>query len=140
METQPNLTCGELYRQALDKWTGMDPECVRLFAVGFVMGQAEKVFLGAAPGAMFRPSEQYREHIERCASYAMLHYDLNISLVGEEVWILRPAFLPDLKQVRRTPKDTPAYHALRAYLCGIPVDHVDPEYHLRPGHGQPCDT
>jgi hypothetical protein len=33
----------------------------------------------------------------------------------------------------------PAWHNLRAQLCGVPVDEIDHEFHLRSGAGERCD-
>ncbi len=44
-------------KEAINKYAGDDSEKIRIFAAGFVSGQAEKVYLGACRAAMFRPSQ-----------------------------------------------------------------------------------
>jgi hypothetical protein len=63
------MTCGELFRDAMQSHTDMSPEQIRVFAAGYVTGQAEKIYLGACAAAMFRPSP---EHYDMLAVRAAL--------------------------------------------------------------------
>lgn len=134
-------TCGPMYLDALEKYTGGDPAKVRLFAAGFISGQAEKVFLGACGAAMFRPSEAYAPMVRAIVIDCATRYDLLWTQEGAEIWIVRNAAL--LRTLvcclERYPENSTEWHMVRGQLCGVPDSELDYEFHLREGYGKPCD-
>lgn len=142
MSDQPKPTCGPLYKDGLDLYAGGDAASIRLFAAGFVSGQAEKVYLGACRAAMFRPSQdRYGMLIETVRDVAF-RYGLDVvEPIGskKEIWICRTRFRQDVASLVEIKEDSPEWHEARAWLCGVPKDEVDIDFHLRSGHGQRCD-
>lgn len=101
------------------------------YAIGFYAGQMEKVLAGACQYCMFRPNSQDIAQLEPLIRRLAEEYGLVAELYDGEFWISRRTPLDRLKLLR---KHSPEYHALRAKMCGIPVEEIDPEYHLRSGH------
>ncbi len=137
-------TCGPLYLDALQSYTEGDPEKVRLFAAGFINGQAEKVYLGACLAAMFRPSPERLEMVWEMAEDAILRYDLcGPRLLGDEVWIYRSAaggcmsVLDELLRIGEA--QSPQWHTIRGVLTGVPILEIDTQFHCRKGAGEQCD-
>lgn len=153
MTEQP--TCGVLYRQALEHFTGMDPEKLPLFAAGFVTGQVEKCYLGACAAAMFRPSSQHLDMLVKAIEWLGALYGLTYTRIGAELWVYprdpdaRIPQYPDLTVHSRLhllndlwgtgKENTPEWHHLRAALCGVPAGDVDVRFHEREGYNEPCD-
>jgi hypothetical protein len=139
--TRPKTTCGPLYQDALRHYAGDDPERIRLFAAGFVSGQAEKVYLGACRAAMFRPSPDRRAMLLEILEDVARRYGLHYTVEADEIWLWRdPGTANAIDQVfRRGDRDPAGYHRLRGMLCGVPPDEIDEQFHRRPGHGQRCD-
>lgn len=136
-------TCGEFYLDALTKHTGGDERLVEAFAAGFVNGQAEKVYLGACPAAMFRPSPDRAVLIDLLVQDTCQRYGLKSYLSASgEVWIGRDkATLDEIVFVcREVESNTPRWHRRRALLCGIPENEIDHEFHKRKMFNQPCDV
>lgn len=132
-------TCGELYLDALAEIPTENER--RAFAKGFMSGQAEKVYLGACPAAMFRPSETtfawLLEDVEEiCDRYGLSHHVFNMGTV-REIWICRHSFGIGNWYIYQ--KDSPEWHKMRAIACGIPSSEVDYKFHERKGYNQPCD-
>lgn len=135
-------TCGPMYKEALAKYGSDNPELIRVFAAGFVSGQAEKVYLGACRAAMFRPSQdRYGMLIETVNDVAARYGLCVVAPIGskQEIWICRPAFERNVQALQRIEEDTPFWHQHRAILCGVPFGEVDIKFHLRNGHGCRCD-
>lgn len=135
-------TCGPMYKDALERHAGDSPDLIRVFAAGFVNGQAEKVYLGACRAAMFRPSQERSGMLLTLAEEAARRYGLAlVSYVGRhnEVWLCRHFHAPDVIGLRDIEEDSPLWHERRAWLCGVPPDEVDREFHKRTGHGERCD-
>lgn len=139
-------TCGPLYRQALETWTGMRPGEVSLFAAGFVHGQAEKVYLGACEGAMFRPSPECRKATLAAVREAAGLYGLDWALLGnDELWLFactstaREKFRCLRELLRTGQVNTRNWHHVRGALCGVPEGEIDEHFHEREGYGEPCD-
>jgi hypothetical protein len=138
-------TCGPLYKDALGKYAGTDPDKIRLFAAGFVSGQAEKVYLGACRAAMFRPSADrlamILDVIRDVANRYNLHIFHGACQTFDEIWLCRNVDVwHNLQELYATyVYNSPAWHAFRAELCGIPAEELDEAFHLRAGHGERCD-
>jgi hypothetical protein len=142
-ETQ-KPTCGPLYLEALTQYTDGDPEKVRLFAAGFIHGQAEKVYLGACQAAMFRPSPERLEMVDTLAMDAANRYGLLMTYLPSvgEFWLCRDeaAFISVSEHMLRMKPNSPGWHHWRAWLCGIPNGEIDPRFHERKGYGESCDV
>lgn len=139
MPTQQK-TCGPLYLEALEKYTGGDEKLVRCFAAGFVSGEGEKVYLGASPAAMFRPSErQYGSMIREVLNDVAARYELTWTRILGEYWIYRGQYAQQIDELRFLEIDSPEWHRLRAKLCGVPEVEVDEHFHMRKGYGESCD-
>jgi hypothetical protein len=141
MTPSPAPTCGPLYQDALRTFAGDDPERMRLFAAGFMSGQAEKVYLGACQAAMFRPSAERREMALEILADLARRYGLAVvtTAVAGELWLCRPASVADIELLALILPDSPGWHIWRGLLCGVPPDEIDVQFHERPGHGQRCD-
>lgn len=133
-------TCGPLYQQGLSEYGG-DERSRRAFACGFVSGQAEKVYLGACPAAMFRPSQSNFNWLWEEAQKIAARYGLVAYAPGEgparEIWICRNGTYPLWWE--ECERDTAAWHSLRAQACGIPLAEADALFHRRKGYGEVCD-
>jgi hypothetical protein len=138
----PPTTCGPIYAEELSYYTGGDDALVRVYAAGFVHGQAEKVYLGACRAAMFRPSEKWRSMMDAVVHDAARRYGLLvIPKVGSqsEFWICRAKYERDVIRMAASEEDSAAWHKRRAWLCGVPDSEVDVEFHLREGAKEVCD-
>ena len=139
-------TCGPLYQKQLDYYAKGDPFLMRAFAAGFVTGEAEKIYLGACAAAMFRPSKQHLDTLFRIALKASETYELSIRVLNcpdeTEIWLFfYDARVGDvIGAMEKTGRNTPTWHALRGVLTGVPLREIDCEFHLRTGHGEPCDN
>lgn len=141
-------TCGELYKKAIGQYRLSELER-EIFAMGFVAGQAEKVYLGASPAAMFRPSDAFTNRLrgivdDMCKVYGLYvvtnHYDdprPRESGSVTEFWISRT--YKTLSRMQDWPVNSPQWHAHRAMLCGIPIEECDIRFHERPGYLEVCD-
>jgi hypothetical protein len=129
------VTCGLLFVKALEAAKQNTSDPLELFSWGHLVGQAEKVYLGACKAAMFRPSrsEQSRfiHRIETvCAIYGLTYFVLPTSR-GKEYWICRLERLFIMKSLEICSENTPESHRLRGWLCGIPADEIDERFHER---------
>lgn len=135
-------TCGDLYLEGIRRF-GQTDEAYWGFVAGFVSGQAEKVYNRVCPAAMFRPSQHLRDKLLRIIDEVIERYDLSVSLYDNEVWIYRgdgrDAFYAIFIPMMSMNRESPAWHQMRAVLCGIPWDNVDLKYHERKNFNQPCD-
>lgn len=138
MDNKP--TCGVMYLDALTRYTGGDPKLVRVFAAGFVNGQAEKVYLGACRAAMFRPSDDFRGMVGEIARDAANRYGLELAWIGGEGWIFRPDNRGAIMRMPSMTVNSPPWHNLRGWLCGVPANEIDLKFHTRQGYGEPCDV
>lgn len=149
MNQQTKPTCGPMYKEAIDHYCGStgpdfcrsnDPALVRVFAAGFVSGQAEKVYLGACRAAMFRPSAERYGMLIDVASDVARRYGLTVVTgVKFEIWICRDEWAPMVRTLKDAEENSRIWHECRGFLCGIPFEECDYEFHLREGHGQRCD-
>jgi hypothetical protein len=135
-------TCGPLYNEGMLAYCRSAEE-ERLFAAGFVSGQAEKVYLGACRAAMFRPSPEKRDMLIEVVIEVAKRYELAVDYLLDEIWILRSSFDGQwilFSSLLNQEVNSPAWHVWRALLCGVPVDEVDLEFHKRKGFGEKCDV
>ena len=140
MKTQPS--CGPLYAEARAAFAVETLEATRLFAAGFVCGEAEKVHLGACRAAMFRPAPENEAMLVEVVTTACRIYGLGffrIEYDGRiEVWIGRGIAKKFWRLTGRKP-DSRAWHWLRGRWCGIPWRRIDLRFHLRRGATARCD-
>lgn len=151
MSSADKPTCGPLFAEALRLFTGLDSdrgmadeERVRLFAVGFMTGQAEKIYLGACTAAMFRASPEYRLFALAALTNLSAIYGLEVSVferpeIADEIWLHRPSARAELGQLSQLAVNSTEWHALRGKLCGVPDAEIDPLFHERRGYREPCD-
>lgn len=139
-------TCGVLYKEMFDLYSQGKFELQRAFAAGFVTGQAEKVYLGVCPAAMFRPSEEhhpwFRPMIEDVANrYGLSIFELIIEEYNRhEFWIYKREELRGLLElVKSCEFNGPLYHRRRGILCGVPDREIDMNFHEREGYNERCD-
>ncbi len=135
-------TCGDFYLEGLQSFTAMESESVRLFAAGFVSGQAEKVHLGACKAAMFRPSEDRWRMImaiveEVCRRYELVVFEAGIG----EIWICRDmdVWKELLDLHAHVGRNSATWHRRRAEMCGINPAMIDENFHERKNYGKRCD-
>lgn len=140
---QHKKTCGPFYLDALQSHAGGDESFTEAFAAGFVNGQAEKVYIGACRAAMFRPSEGNWSMVARLATEAAERYGLRFSTMCDvgEIWILQehPGVLACFAGLAETEVNSPEWHEIRGWLCGVPTGEIDFEFHKRKGFGESCD-
>jgi hypothetical protein len=136
-------TCGVLYMETMHEFGRGSEAEARAFAAGHVSGQAEKVYLGACGGAMFRPQPENFDWLLDVVSRIASRYGLRVQVLPcetpddrkKEIWISRNKVGAWLK----FPPNSEQWHILRGVTCGIPLDEIDWRFHERPGYGQPCD-
>lgn len=143
MNDEQKKTCGPMYKEALGQYTGFDPEKVRIFAAGFIHGEAEKVYLGACQAAMFRPAKEHFSLVLGLAHDAASRYGLNLTTFPTgrpggalEVWIHRSLPIGLWNEFN---ENSPAWHITRGLACGVPQNEIDREFHKRAGYGESCD-
>jgi hypothetical protein len=125
-------TCSDFYFNAVEEYV-KPIDTYEVFAAGFVTGQAEKVYLGAADAAMFAPDKEQFTILFRLARSAANRYEgLYIEVYGHEVWLFRnEQALLKFDRLKHIQKYSPTWHTIRAELCGIPEDEIDTEFHKR---------
>lgn len=136
-------TCGPLYKAGLEHYAGSDPDKIRLFAAGFISGQAEKVYLGACRGAMFRPSPDWAARLLEIVRDVAARYGLIVRLAARqnrEIWLLRDeAAVALLEEAEELGVPVERFHLLRGALVGVPTEEIDLLFHERAGHGERCE-
>lgn len=144
-ETTESVTCGVLYAKQLFRYCGTDPGKVRLFSIGMAVGQAEKVYLGACLGAMFRPAAEsfsdFRLAILQVAdAYGLRYRELDAGGPAPEMWLLRDDLALELfSYLPNTPLNSVDWHGTRADLCGVPHSEIDYKFHERKGYQERCE-
>lgn len=135
-------TCGPLYLEGLQKYAQGDTVYSRIYAAGFVNGQAEKVYLGACKAAMFRPSPERFDLVVEIACDAAERYGLWCrTLKEEEVWLCRnETTAHEVDHLEFMERNSPHWHLWRAALCGVPAMETDLSFHERKGYGEKCDV
>jgi hypothetical protein len=130
-------TCTSFYCAAVKKYGKTEAE-YWAFSAGFVIGQAEKVRLGACRAAMFRPLAKEKKLLLKIIRDACKRFELEYVDIGidGEIWIVRKGSLGCIEQLLRFEKNSIGWHHERAYLCGVPSSEVDEHFHHRPGYGR----
>lgn len=109
-------------------------------AAGFIVGQVEKVYLGACPAAMFAiPPRQHllREFVGR--DMARIYGIFPVVNPGGDVWVFRNKETYRLLQATEVPGVSfEITHVVRGFLCGIPANEVDPKW--KPGRSLPTPS
>ena len=128
-------TCGPLFYEAMKLALMSTENAEELFSYGHIVGQAEKVWLGACPAAMFRPTEHEEANfISRltgiCNIYKLDSITLHTSR-GHEYWMFRGESRSDIELLREKKEDTGAWHQLRGLLCGVRSQDIDFIFHER---------
>lgn len=119
-------TCGELYKDALKHTAEFVVDQVSL---GFLIGQAEKVFIGACDGCMTKDIELSGAAIRIAEVYGLTMALLSPSSApvnSPELWIFRPPL-----RFTEFEKDSPEWNLHRAAMCGVPAVSIDLDYHRR---------
>ena len=148
LTTKP--TCGKLFRTFMDACvtlTCLKPDFiphgdVRTAdrAIGFAMGQAEKVYLGACPAFMIRPAPDWMDWADAAMAVVCGHYGLRLLRQEGEFWGFREEHIEDVvRSLQGIEAQSTAWHATRAWLCGIPLEEVDHAYHEREGYHARCE-
>lgn len=132
-------TCGPLYKKQFDHFTGGNPDLVRVFAAGFVSGQAEKIYLGACAAAMFRPAKENLDLVLEIVEQVKGTYGLYSHQIDEEIWLFGVETIPAIAVLANTVRETRAWHLIRGMLTGVPLRAIDYEFHKRHGFGEACD-
>ncbi len=139
---------GELLCEAIEaaEQFGVRTECHVAAFVGYVIGQVEKVHLGACKACMVSTVLCDRslvccQSIARIYGLALVELDyLNVppnrpSEVPEEearvqeIWLCQRRWRRAVEKLRTMTPNAPAWHRLRAKLCGIPKARVDIHFH-----------
>ena len=108
------------------------------YALGRMSGQAEKVSLHACRAFMIRPAPVWLKWaLQAMQLIAADHYGLTVLEHGPlgELWGVHPDWAPLCTTALALPYPSPQAHQLRGRLCGIPLDAIDHDYHLRQGTG-----
>jgi hypothetical protein len=107
------------------------------FSLGTMVGQAEKVFLGAARVCIIRPAREWHAWA-RCAMDMICgHYGLVVLEYAplEELWGVHADWVALAEHCHTLPYPSAESHRLRGRLCGIPEAQIDGAYHQRATHG-----
>lgn len=132
MNAKTITTCGQLYLEGLAEH-GFGKSGSRAFAIGFMSGQAEKVYLGVCPAAMFHPSPERFDWMFVAAEQVARQYGLIVisDPIDREIWIYR--HFASAMAWSDYEKNSPSWHSLRAKACGMPESEIDLEFHNRSG-------
>ena len=137
MSTEKNPVCGQLYSDILAEFDGT-PEGDNAFRAGFMLGQVEKVYLGACSACMFRVMPERIERDLTLAKRFAAGYGLETESFPVEdqleVWVFRPG--TDMGMWLRYPVNSADWHLVRGLLVGIPLREIDHNYHERKGYGK----
>ena len=133
MTQQP--TCGPLFRKAFDTLQEIDDSPLHMFSGGHLVGQAEKVWLGACSAFMCRPTEdEFAAFIIRVKIVSGI-YGLIWSILdttkGREIWVYKENTTPLINILRLHNGDNPTGHFIRGILCGVPTCDIDVAFHTR---------
>lgn len=117
------VLCGGLYQQLRAR---LADEPVDKISLGFLIGQAEKVYLGACDGCMTK-DVALKDAALLIASVYGLHsvvIEPPGAVNSAELWIYRPPlrFVEFLL-------DSPEWNLQRAAMCGVPAHKIDLHFH-----------
>ncbi len=129
-EKMSNPTCGPLFQQVFTEASKKALTPLAMFSWGHLCASAEKIWLGACPAAMFRPTDNESE-FEARISYVASVYSLDSMKVDDEYWLFRRQYYHTIVDMKMAEKNSPLYHSLRGLLCGVPVNELDLTFHER---------
>jgi hypothetical protein len=112
-------TCGELYRQVVKEVDGCGGDAL---SIGFLVGQAEKVFIGACDGCMTKDATIETAAVRIASVYGLNTIVLRAGIAqvySDELWLYRGT----LKFVQFA-IDSPEWNLHRAALCGVPASEI----------------
>lgn len=143
MDNQNLTTCGPLFETC---WREIESKVAGthlLFEAGFVVGQAEKIYLGACHAAMFRPTDNRSKNVvlTSCMVCSAV-YGLQVSIfereeIKDEIWLVDNRFANHLADVLcNYSYNSQEWHIERGLLCGIPLANIDPSFHERKGFNE----
>lgn len=156
MSNSEQKTCGEFYLETVREFCQTDADRMA-FTAGAIYGQAEKVFLGACPAAMFRTQETnfsaVLDIVHRiCQRFELQQRVINYSWPSKpgddcfpaehsarEIWIFKPNESRKFAKWLEYPPNSVLWHCHRADDCGIPNSMVDPFFHQRKGFNKIAD-
>jgi hypothetical protein len=118
-------TCGELYQEAIKATEGLH---YNLLSLGFLIGQAEKVYIGACRGCMTKDVSLKAAAARVAGVYGLTLADLHPeteNVNSGELWIFRGVRLPFLGHA----VDSPEWNLQRAAICGVPASEINLHYH-----------
>ncbi len=117
-------TCGSMYKDAL--LAVADCAGDRL-SIGFLIGQSEKVFIGACLACMTKDAE-ICEAAKRIANMYGLEFSLlsphTANVRSPEIWLSRTSL-----RFNSHPVDSSEWNLLRAAICGVPATEINLNYH-----------
>lgn len=142
-----DVTCGPLLKEAMDAVYALKVLSEEntenndlLIMAGFMLGQMEKVYLGACGAAMFRPFNQDLDFARHVVLEAAKVYDLEHQVIpsgategATEIWVYRHKWATVIEHLKTLKINSPEAHTLRALLCGINPSEIDTDFHLRKG-------
>jgi len=119
-----NTTCGHLYADA----KRIAAQAEDQFSAGFLVGQIEKVYLGACRACMTKNMGLHAiaEQLVRKVYDGLVVTIVQVPGHSDELWV-SAGTLPFMD----IPTDSPRSHLLRAAWCGIPAEEIDLEFHRR---------
>jgi LicD family len=127
----PKTTCAPLFELALERH-GKDASVS--FYAGVIVGEAEKVWLGACRAAVLRPQGETVD-LAYCVIWLSQLigsiYDLEVLVIKDEVWMFHPSAKRTVKELEGIEKNSPLWHRVRAGLLGVPAGRVDLKFHER---------
>lgn len=116
--------CGGMFIEAVE--AVQDCPGDRL-SIGFLIGQAEKVYMGACDGCMTRDTS-IKDAAKRIAAvYGLTYSDLapeTENVRADELWIFRGPLRFLSHEV-----NSPEWNLHRAALCGVPASEINLNYH-----------
>lgn len=109
-----------------------------IFALGCYTGQMEKVIVGACRFCMFSPELKDCAVLSPMIKRLATKFGLEVNLLPNEneYWICKNEDIKWFHKMEIMEIDSKEFHELRGFMCGISLDYIDPEYHLREGHTQ----
>ena len=130
-------TCGPLFAKV---WECVPEDATReeIFSWGHLVGQAEKIWLGACYASMFRPNRDIHPNFKERLLIVARVYQLNYTFIEREgeYWLHSGDVKELVQSMESMSVDSAIYHTARGFLCGVPVGQIDIKFHERyaPGH------
>ena len=141
MINRNRLVCGELFEKSFRASVGPEPtlENVKIWHRAFATGQAEKIYLGACHGAMFRVGPEWFTACVTIDLEVAKIYLLEFTTINGELWLMDEVGYDLIRKMLECPINSPEWHLTRAAICGIPTDKIDIFYHHRKGYLNKAD-